>query len=173
MLTLSLLRHAKSDWSGFGMDDIDRPLSERGLEAAPRMGAYMASAGLRPQVILCSQAVRTRQTLDLVLPFLGDAPEISIERGLYLASSAAMIARLHRVPDKASQVMMIGHDPGMHETALALSGRGETGTMAALARKFPTAGLAVFSFDLSTWGDIAPGAGRLLSFVTPKSLPTE
>lgn len=173
MLTLSLLRHAKSDWCGPGMDDFDRPLAARGREAAPRMGAYMASAGLRPRLILCSQAVRTQQTLDLVRPFLGEAPEISIERGLYLASSAAMIARLQQVPASVPHVLMVGHDPGMHETALALAGTGAEGAMAALARKFPTAGLAVIAFDVASWDEIAPGRGRLVSFVTPRSLQAD
>lgn len=173
MLTLSLLRHAKSDWSGPGMDDFDRPLAARGREAAPRMGAYMAAAGLRPRLILCSEAVRTRQTLDLVLPHLGDAPEVSFERGLYLASAATMIGRLHRVPATVPHVLMVGHDPGMHETAVALAGRGAPAAMTTLARKFPTAGLAVLAFDVSTWEAIAPGEGRLLAFVTPKSLPQD
>jgi len=170
MLTLSLMRHAKSDWSGTGVGDFDRPLSARGLEAAPRMGAYMASAGLRPQLILCSEAVRTRQTLDLVLPHLG-TPEISIERGLYIASSATMIARLQRVASSFTHVMMIGHDPGMHETALALPGGGDQAALAMLARKFSTAGLAVITFQAADWADIAPGTGTLRCFVTPKSLP--
>lgn len=171
MLSLSLLRHAKSDWSGPGMDDFDRPLAPRGREAAPRMGAYMASVGLRPQLILCSEAVRTRQTLDLVRPYLGDAARISIERGLYLASSASMIARLRRVAPPVSHVLMIGHDPGMHETAMALPGSGDPATLATLAQKFPTAALCVITFPAADWADIAPGTGRLVSFVTPKTLP--
>lgn len=173
MLTLSLMRHAKSDWSGPGMDDFDRPLAPRGREAAPRMGAYMASIGLRPRLILCSEAVRTRQTLECVLPHLGDAPEISIERGLYLASSATMIGRLRRVGADVPHVLMIGHDPGMHETALALSGTGDPVAMTQLARKFPTAGLAVITFAASMWAEIAPGGGTLLRFVTPRSLKAE
>ena len=170
MLTLSLLRHAKSDWSMPGMDDFDRPLAARGLDAAPRMGAFMARVGLRPRLILCSAAVRTRQTLDLVLPYLGDAPEISIERGLYLASSSAMIARLRQVPAGVPHVMMIGHDPGMHETAQALAGRGDPQLLAALGRKFPTAGLAVYAFDVPAWDQVGPKGGHLLRFVTPRSL---
>jgi phosphohistidine phosphatase len=170
MLTLSLMRHAKSDWSGPGMDDFDRPLAPRGRDAAPRMGAYMADAGLRPRLILCSEAVRTRQTLDLVLPYMKSAPRVSIERGLYLASSATMIARLRRVEGDVPHVLMIGHDPGMHETALALPGAGDPATLALLARKFPTAGLAVITFATASWSEIGPGMGTLVRFVTPKSL---
>lgn len=167
---LSLLRHAKSDWSVPGTDDFDRPLASRGREAAPRVGAYMAREGLRPQLVLCSAAVRTRQTLDLVLPHLTGAPEVSYERGLYLASGNAMLARLHAVPATVTHVMVVGHDPGMHEIALALAGTGDRESLATLARKFPTAGLAVISFEGLRWPDVAAGKGRLLRFVTPKGL---
>lgn len=170
MLTLSLLRHAKSDWSTPGMDDFDRPLAPRGQEAAPRMGAYMAHEGLKPQLILCSAAVRTRQTLDLVLPHLAGKPEISFERGLYLASASSLLHRLQQVPDAIAHVMLVGHDPGMHEVAMALAGHGEAASLRALARKFPTAGLAVIAFDAVHWSDCAARTGRLLRFVTPKTL---
>lgn len=170
MLTLSLLRHAKSDWSTPGMDDFDRPLAPRGLDAAPRMGAYMAHEGLKPQLVLCSAAVRTRQTLDLVLPHLATKPEISYERGLYLASAATLLKRLQQLPEDVSHAMLVGHDPGMHEIAVALAGEGERGALCALARKFPTAGLAVFRFDGARWSEIAKGKGRLLRFVTPRAL---
>lgn len=170
MLTLSLLRHAKSDWSAPGMDDFDRPLAPRGQEAAPRVAAYMASEGLKPQIILCSGALRTRQTLDLVLPLLGGNPEVSYERGLYLASAGTMLSRLHAVSAQVTHVMMVGHDPGMHEIALALAGTGDRESLAALAQKFPTAGLAVLSFEGPRWTDVSAGKGRLLRFVTPKGL---
>jgi phosphohistidine phosphatase len=170
MLTLSLLRHAKSDWSSPGMDDFDRPLAERGRIAAPRMGAYMAGEGLRPQLILCSSARRTRQTLDLVLPELAHKPDVQFEKGLYLAPASLMLARLHKVADGVAHVMMVGHDPGMHELAVALSGTGDPQSLRALGVKFPTAGLAVIAFDTAHWAQVAPGAGRLLRFVTPKTL---
>jgi phosphohistidine phosphatase len=170
MRTLSLFRHAKSDWSSPGLDDFHRPLADRGRDAAPRMGAYMAREGVRPQLILCSAAVRTRQTLDLVLPELGHEPEISYEKGLYLAPGSLMLARLHKVPDSVSHVMMVGHDPGMHELAVALSGSGDAQCRKALSLKFPTAGLAVITFDVATWAEVAPGQGRLVRFMTPKKL---
>ena len=71
MKTLLLLRHAKSDWGNPSQGDFDRPLSARGREAAPLMGAYLAQQGLRPDLVLCSAAARARQTCDLVLRALG------------------------------------------------------------------------------------------------------
>ncbi|MDX2203075.1 MAG: histidine phosphatase family protein [Hyphomicrobiaceae bacterium] len=170
MLTLSLLRHAKSDWSAPGLDDFDRPLAARGREAAPRMAAFMAREGIRPRLILCSAAVRTRQTLELVLPMLGGEPEVSIEKGLYLAPASLMLARLGKVPAGIAHVMMVGHDPGMHELAVALAGTGDAQSLKALAAKFPTAALAVIQLDAKAWSEIAPGKGRLVRFMTPRAL---
>ena len=96
MLTLSLLRHAKSSWEDGSLKDFERPLAKRGESAAPRMGAFMAERGLAPQLILCSPAVRARQTLDLVLPHLAGDPSVLYEDRLYLAAPSALLARLRR-----------------------------------------------------------------------------
>ena len=170
MLTLSLFRHAKSNWDDSGLKDFDRPLARRGEAAGPRMGAFMAAEALAPQLILCSPAVRTRQTLDLVLPFLPGGTTIVYEEGFYLAAASQLLARLRKVDAKVRHVMIVGHDPGMHGLALELAGSGEPEQMQALAAKFPTAGLAVLSFAIDDWSDVGPGAGHLRVFMTPKRL---
>lgn len=177
MLTLSLFRHAKSSWDNATLDDFDRPLAERGLLAAPVMGAHMAAIGVRPDVILCSASVRTRATLDLVLPFLKAAkPAIVYEEALYLASASDLLTRVRHAPARATSVMMIGHNPGFHDFAMALTGVGDPSAMAALAVKYPTAALAVITFETPTWAKIAPRTGHLVQFATPsaleKGLPT-
>jgi phosphohistidine phosphatase len=170
-LTLCLLRHAKSSWDDAALDDHERPLAERGARDAARIGTWMADAGLVPDLVLCSDAVRTRATLALVLSALADvAPQIATEPGLYLAAAEAMTARLQAV-EGARTVLMIGHNPGIHALALDLIGSGETKALAHLAMKYPTAALAVLRFEGATaWRDIAAGRGRLVHFVTPKSL---
>jgi phosphohistidine phosphatase len=170
MLTLSLLRHAKSSWDDASLKDFDRPLSERGETAAPRMGAYMAAQGLAPELVLCSPAVRARQTLDLVLPRLGGGPTVVYEENFYLAAPSVLLARLRKIEAKVSRVLVIGHDPGMQGLALELAGTGDAERMQALAAKFPTAGLAVIGFKARDWSKIAPGKGRLEQFVSPKML---
>ena len=170
MLTLSLLRHAKSDWDDPSLKDFDRPLARRGQEAAPRIGAYMAREGLAPDHILCSPAVRARQTLDLVLPRLAGGPTVVYEDSFYLAAPSVLLARLRKIEAKVQHVLVIGHDPGMQGLALELAGDGESEPLKALARKFPTAGLAVIGFKGRDWSRIGPGKGRLDRFVTPKSL---
>jgi phosphohistidine phosphatase len=172
MLTLSLLRHAKSSWADARLTDVERPLNDRGEKAAPRMGAFMARNGLAPQLILCSSAVRARQTLDLVLPFLKGKPEVAYEEALYLASPATMLKRLHKVSAKVHHTMIVGHDPGLHMLALQLAGTGTETEMTALTQKFPTAGLAVIEFEVRTWSRVKPDGGRLALFTAPKRLLT-
>jgi phosphohistidine phosphatase len=171
MLTLSLLRHAKSSWDTPGLDDFERPLAMRGEDAAPRMGDYMKKQKLAPELILCSAAVRTRQTLDLVLPHLAGPPAVQYEDALYLAAARTLLARLRKIGPETTHAMLVGHDPGMHELAMDLAGTGDAEALTALARKFPTAGLAVIVFEASQWSRIAPGKGRLELFITPKTLP--
>jgi phosphohistidine phosphatase len=171
MLTLSLLRHAKSSWADAGLDDFDRPLNERGEEAAPRMGAFMGSHGLAPDLILCSPAVRARRTLALALPRLRGHPEVVYEDALYLASAARLLKRLRNVPPTVRHVMIVGHDPGLHTLARELAGAGTPEDLRTLAEKFPTAALAVLIFGARAWSDVKRRAGRLELFMAPKRLP--
>jgi len=170
MLELHLLRHAKSSWQDASLDDFARPLAPRGEAAAPRMGAYMAAHGIKPQMILCSAASRTRQTLALILPHLAGNPTVEFEDGLYLATAAGLLARIRKVRARTTSLMLVGHDPGMHGLAVELAGRGEAADLARLAHKFPTAALAVISFGASQWSKIEPKAGKLESFMFPRLL---
>ena len=170
MLTLSLLRHAKSSWDDPSQKDFDRALSKRGETAAPRVGAYMAQQGLAPDLVLCSPAVRARQTLDLVLPRLAGCPTVVYEESFYLAAPSVLLARVRKVDAKVQHVLIVGHDPGMQGLALELSGSGEAQSLQAVAAKFPTAGLAVIRFKARDWSKVGRGKGRLELFVTPKML---
>jgi phosphohistidine phosphatase len=172
MLTLSLLRHAKSSWADRELEDHERPLAKRGTKAAGAMGAFIAKEGLRPDLVLCSGAVRTRATLALVLPELGTpAPQVVYDDVLYMATPAALLGRVQKVTDEARHVMLIGHNPGLHALALELTGKGNRKDVEALATKFPTAGLAVLTFKARKWSDLCAGDGKLELFVTPRQLP--
>jgi phosphohistidine phosphatase len=176
MRTLTLFRHAKSDWTQTGpgkapLADKERPLASRGLRDAPRMAAWLHGNNIRPDLIVCSTAVRTRQTLDLVKTAIATASTIiELSDDLYLAEAADIIERLQAVDDRYGHVMLIGHDPGIHEIALTLVGAGETTERQALAAKFPTAGVAVIEFAFRRWQRLAPGTGTLRLFMTPKRL---
>jgi phosphohistidine phosphatase len=171
MLTLLLLRHAKSSWEMPALADYDRPLAKRGLKAAPRMGAEIAVLGLRPDLVLCSGAKRTRETLDLVLAALGPPPpEVVYDDAIYMAPPAGLIQFLRRQPAASTTLMVVGHNPGLEELAELLVGGGDEELRETLEEKFPTCALAVITFDAKTWADIAPGTGALARFLTPARL---
>lgn len=171
MLTLSLFRHAKSRWDNQSLDDFARPLSPRGEEAAPRMAAFLAARGVVPELILCSSAMRTRQTVALALPLLKPTPRVVTEDGLYLTAPAMLLKHIRAVEDGIGHVMVVGHNPGIHALAVALTGSGDPAERQALKEKFPTAGLAVLSFPFTQWSKVRPDTGRLITFMTPRRLP--
>ncbi len=174
-LRLYLLRHAKSDWGNKNLDDFDRPLSRRGIAAAPLMGAYMRSQNYLPDLVKCSSAQRTRETLDHLMPFFEPVPEVCLSRSLYLAEPKALLDELRRTPDTSSALLIVGHNPGIGALALALAALPKDGQEEArkkrLSEKFPTACLAVLDFDSNQWHAVKPLSGQLVDYMRPKELP--
>ena len=171
MKTLYLLRHAKSAWDDPGLDDHDRPLAPRGEKAAQKIGRYLKDHKAHIDLVLCSTATRAQDTCARVLAAM-DAPDIPVERefGLYLCGSHVLLERLRDAPDSAGSLMLIAHNPDLHELAQQLTGSGEDRHGKALAEKFPTAACAVLLFETMHWRDLDLGAGRLADFVLPRKL---
>jgi phosphohistidine phosphatase len=167
MLRLALLRHAKSSWDNPGLDDFDRPLNDRGRQAAPVMGQILASLKFVPDVILCSPSCRTRETLAGVA-FGSAAPAATFDDALYLAGASDIATRIRKVTPANARVLVIGHNPGMHTLAARLATSGDAGLIARVKDKFPTAALAIYSFPQATWGQWEPETGHLEAFITPK-----
>jgi phosphohistidine phosphatase len=166
---LFLLRHAKSSWDQPGLADHDRPLAPRGRRASRLIAGHLRSERISPALVLCSTSTRTRETLDRILPVLGDEMEIRMERDLYAASSAQLLDLLRGLGDEVDSAMLIGHNPGIEDLAVELAGRGER--LADLRAKFPTAALA--SLELAgDWPDLGPGRAELVGFVKPRELET-
>jgi phosphohistidine phosphatase len=166
MQTLYLLRHGKSSWDDPTLPDHERPLAPRGRRDAKRIAKHLRRLGLEPELILCSSAARTRETLELLRPALG-ASEVIVEEDLYGASSDELLARIHLVPDSVASVMLIGHNPGLEQLALALASAGDD--LERLAAKFPTAALATLAIA-NSWSRLAPGDATLDAYVVPKQL---
>ena len=125
MKIVLLLRHAKSAWGQPGLDDHERPLNRRGERAAEAMAEHIVRNVPRPDLILCSTAVRTRQTLaPLVHRLTVPAPPIALERGLYLASADVLLERLRAITEEVGTVLLIGHNEGIGELAENLAGSG-------------------------------------------------
>jgi len=170
MLTLVLLRHAKSSWTDPTLTDHERPLATRGLADAPLMGKAMAEHGIEPNLVLCSTARRTRDTLDLVLPKLRVQPKIAYEEALYHASSEEMLDLVHAIQPDNPQVMLVGHNPELQSFALDLVGSGPKRFRDRLRIKYPTAALTVINFADGSWNSVGFDSGALNLFLTPKEL---
>lgn len=175
MKTLYLLRHAKSSWGRPETPDHERPLNDRGRKASKAMGRHLRQLPAPPELVLASTARRVSETLELLkLEKLARLAVIR-EQKLYLASPERLMAFLCETSDKISNLLIIAHNPGIHDFALQLSGDviDEAGYDARdrLKAKYPTAALATIQFPgIPFWRDIKFGAGRLVSFTTPRDL---
>jgi phosphohistidine phosphatase len=160
---LELLRHAKSSWADPNIADHDRPLNARGRTAAALVGRHLREQMPPPDLVLCSSATRTRQTLQLLE--LGADAQVRLEDELYGAGAAGLLARLKAVPATVGTVLLIGHNPGIEDLTRMLDRDGLTSV-----QKFPTAALAVLRFDIAAWNELNPGIGHLVGFFTPRDL---
>jgi phosphohistidine phosphatase len=163
-----LMRHAKSSWDDPQLADQDRPLSSRGRKAAARMGEYIQDAGLRPSIVLCTSALRARQTLELLRPALPEETTVKVEPRLYTAGNKELLTRIRRLSPVATSVLVLGHNPAMQDLVLCLASKSPK--LKAIRNKFPTAALAVLDAPIEDWRQLAPGEASLVDFVTPKSL---
>lgn len=164
-LRLILTRHAKSDWSEPGQDDFDRGLNHRGRRDAPRIGRWLASRHYIPDQVLCSAAIRTRETMDLALAALGAEPDIRYRAILYHADPETMLGELRQA--RGQTVLMIGHNPGIAAFAGALV---HDRPQHVRFDDYPTAATAVIDFALPGWAEVGPGLGAIRDFVTPDDL---
>lgn len=170
MLTLWLLRHAKSAPAEGGQSDFTRRLAPRGRKACRIMAGHMVQAGIQPDIVLCSTAARTRETWDLISRDLPQVPPVRLDDALYLAPAPALLRFLQKAGGRAGSLMLVGHNPGLEDLAAALAGSARGDALIRLNQKFPTAGLAELQFTLPDWTGIGAGAGRLVSFETPARL---
>jgi phosphohistidine phosphatase len=170
MRRLLLLRHAKSSWDTPGLADLERPLAPRGRRTAPLVAQLMVKRRWVPDVVLCSQAERVRETWQLMAALLGEQIPVKTLRTIYPGAPSRLLMTLRRAPDEAKTLLLIGHNPGLGALATSLCGAGSKKTLEKMSAKFPTAGLAVIDFDVEHWSEVAAGAGRLEAFVRPKDL---
>jgi phosphohistidine phosphatase len=169
MSELYLLRHAKAVSKDSDFRDIDRPLDERGRDGARAIAQWLARNKVRPGLVLCSPAARTRETLDLVAGAFGPPPDIRYESGLYLADADRLLARLRDVPEQVQCAMLVGHNPGIHELAQSLCDVTGGPLAGRLAANLPTAGLAQYRIEVE-WSGLRRRGARLIALVSPKDL---
>ncbi|WP_432081544.1 SixA phosphatase family protein [Streptomyces sp. WAC 04229] len=162
-----ILRNAKADWTD--AEDHERPLAERGRKDAPVAGRWLADSAITPDLAMCSTAVRCRETWKLAAPELSKKAKTVYDDRLYEASLGELIAVLNEVSDEVRDVLIIGHNPGMHSLADALAGEAEADLLPRMNRSgFPTAAIGVLTFN-GSWNTVEHGVGRLVSFWAPQA----
>ena len=167
MRRLMLLRHAKTERAEPGERDRDRKLMKRGREDAPVVGAYMAHHGLVPDLALVSPAARAQETWMLLATAFAKTPRMQIDDRIY-NSSPRNLLQVIAEPRKARKLLVVGHNPSLHELALQLVAAGNIEAREQLREKLPTSGLVVMDLPIDDWPLVRPHAARLERFVTPR-----
>ncbi|TXD44599.1 histidine phosphatase family protein [Lujinxingia vulgaris] len=158
---LIVMRHAKSDWAEPGLSDHRRPLTPRGRKDAPRVGARLAELGWVPQVALCSDATRTRETFELMAPSFPDC-ELRLESTLYLPRTGDVLDALATLEDEVETALVLGHNPGFEQVLGYLAGTFHTMT---------TANAALLMGRGDTWAEACQASTmRLVQIVRPNDL---
>ena len=170
MRRLLLLRHAKAERSEPGIEDHSRVLIERGRKDAAKIGAYMAGHALVPDRVVMSPSARTQETWKFAATAFRPTPAAMSAERLYNAATHAILGVIKDTPASAHSLLVIGHNPGLHEIALMLIATGDIDTRERLREKLPTCGLIIMDFAFDDWGRLHPQSGRLERFVSPKSL---
>lgn len=162
MKTLLIMRHAKSSWKDTKLKDRDRPLNKRGKRVAPQMGDLIKEKELIPQRILCSTALRAKQTAEALLTQLDYQGDVEYLDKLYMAEADDCVRILRHQPDEIERILLIGHNPGLESLIPMLTGRIEA---------LPTAAIAYLSLPIKTWNDLKHDVdGELVELWRPKEL---
>jgi phosphohistidine phosphatase len=166
---LLLLRHSKTERGLAGERDSERKLTARGRADAPAIGAYMVRHGLVPDVALVSPAARAEETFELLAAEFKKPPRVKREERIYNASTETLMRSIREAP-AGKMLLVVGHNPGLHDLALRLIASGDTETRERLNEKLPTSGLVVIDVAFDDWSDLHASSGRLERFVSPRSI---
>jgi phosphohistidine phosphatase len=161
MLTLYLLRHAKSSWADESMQDFDRPLANRGREACAIIGEFIREKGIDFDLVLVSTAVRTRETMELVKERAKLRCEVRYDERIYEATTSQLLEVIAEVADDRESVLLVGHNPGIADLLALLTSRHV---------QVPTATFAKIEISASEWSANLANNGTLAWIVRPKEL---
>jgi phosphohistidine phosphatase len=170
MRRLLLFRHAKAESAEPGRKDLARALIERGRRDAARIGGYMATHALVPDRVLVSPARRTQETWKCLAAAFKPQPAATTVEKLYDATPHAILAAVKDMPPAAHTLLVVGHNPGLHDVALMLIASGDIDARERLTEKMPTSGLVIVDFAVDEWNRLHPQSGRLERFVSPRTL---
>jgi phosphohistidine phosphatase len=167
MRRLMLLRHAKTERAEPGQRDRDRKLVKRGRADAPTLGAYITHHDLIPDLVLVSPAARAQETWGLAADAFAKPPRQQTDDRIYNANPQKLFYVVAE-PRKANKMLIVGHNPSLHEFALQLIASGDVEAREQLREKLPTSGLVVMDLPIDDWAELRPHSARLERFVTPR-----
>jgi phosphohistidine phosphatase len=170
MKRLSLLRHAKSSWAERDANDLDRPLNERGWNAARRVGKELKRRDIRFDLVLASIAARVRETIDGIEEAFDFRCEIRFVPELYLASAETLLSIVRTLPESVRSCLLVGHNPGIHTFGVDLTRDDDQGFRRRIAAKYPTGTLTMIDLPAPTWHAVTPGSGDIAELIAPKDL---
>ena len=171
MKTLTLLRHAKSTWDDPVARDFDRPLNRRGRKAARAVGAEMRRLALEFDAVIASPAARVKETLAELEQGYGRPLGAAYDKRIYLATPEILLEIVRSADDSAERLLLVGHNPGLESLAIELTGG--AGLRDEVTVKYPTGALAEIALPARSWGEVAPGSGRIARFIRPRDLDPE
>lgn len=161
MLSLSLVRHAKSSWNHPELSDFERPLNERGRRDAPAMAQRLKQLQQMPDLLLSSPALRAITTARVFARELGIPPEsVQLSSRIYEAELDTLVDLVRGFDSGVQHALMFGHNPGFSDLARWLA----SGPL----QDLPTCAIVTLELPIRTWADLCPGRGRLLSYLYPK-----
>lgn len=160
------MRHAKSSWAVPGAKDFDRELNDRGISDLEKMKAFISGENIEPETILCSSAVRTRQTLEAIKDCFGNHPDIVFTERLYSSGMQEYIDIINAI-ENSGPLMIIGHNPMCGTLATSLPKSGEAEELEKIAYKYPTSTLSIIEFDMENWSNVEKRTGYLVKSVSP------
>jgi phosphohistidine phosphatase len=167
-----LLRHAKTERAKPGERDRDRNLTKRGRSDAPIIGAYMARHGLVPDLALVSPATRAEETWALVANSFARTPKTVNEERIYNAEPQKLMDLVAET-EGAKSLVLVGHNPGLHDLAVQLIASGDVEARERIAEGLPTSGLVVIDLAFDDWSRLHPHSGRLERFISPRLIAAE
>ena len=160
MKKLFLIRHAKSSWEDFNLDDFDRPLNKRGEKDAPFMGKLLKKKKPKPDLIISSPALRTKLTAQIMAKEIGYDDKIVFDKTIYEAPLSNLKKVVHNIDDSFDTIFFIGHNPALCDLANFLCD--------IELENIPTCGIVEIDFDTNSWKDISKENSELISFEYPK-----
>ncbi len=165
--TIIILRHGQAKNAGISEHDHNRALTAKGREEAMEVGETMADNGFIPDYVLCSTATRTRETLAELQNSFPEPLSVTYSQKIYNASEIDLINQVATIPENTNKLLLIGHNPGLYQLALALAKGGDKQMHNELQMQFPTCALVVINFE-GEWQNIAHAHSKLTLFATPQ-----